>query len=168
MHFCQKSPRCALIGACAVNRANMVYICRAYCLIPGPPSVPDPSSYLIFIQSIPDLLFPICTQFLYPWHMKYVEGYTVFVFTSVRPSVCPSGVNILRQSCVKFFLYIKKWRWQGVSVPHWALALVILSINDFCTLSSVLNLWRFALSDLFILTSQHFRFDVIILTLIRL
>ena len=24
MHFFQKSPRCALIGACAVNRPNMV------------------------------------------------------------------------------------------------------------------------------------------------
>ena len=26
MHFFQKSPRCALIGACAVNRANTVNV----------------------------------------------------------------------------------------------------------------------------------------------
>ena len=28
MHIFQKSPRCALKGACAVNRANTVYILR--------------------------------------------------------------------------------------------------------------------------------------------
>ena len=27
------------------------------------------------------------------------------------------------------FLYIKKWRWPGVSVPHWPLALVFFCLN---------------------------------------
>ena len=27
-------------------------------------------------------------------------------------------------SLILCFLYVKKWRWPGVSVPHWALALV--------------------------------------------
>ena len=47
---------------------------------------------------------------------------------SFRLSIClsmrPSGVNILRQSFAWSFLYIKKWHLPGVSVPHWAFALV--------------------------------------------
>ena len=35
---------------------------------------------------------------LYPRHTKYVEGYIVFVFPSVHPSVRSSGVNIFSQS----------------------------------------------------------------------
>ena len=31
MHFFQKSPRCALIGACAVNRATTVISSALYC-----------------------------------------------------------------------------------------------------------------------------------------
>ena len=27
---------------------------------------------------------------------------------------------------MKFFLYIKNWRWPGVSLLHWALALVMI------------------------------------------
>ena len=43
-----------------------------------------------------------CYMFLlYPQHTKYVEGYIVFVFPSVRPFFCDSvrpSVNILHQS----------------------------------------------------------------------
>ena len=50
------------------------------------------------------LLQLIC---LYPWHTKYVKGYIVFVFSSVRPSVreCMrlSGVNIVRQVVCLYF-----------------------------------------------------------------
>ena len=63
---------------------------------------------------------------LYPQHTKYVEGYIVFIFPSVRPSVRPSVhrciclvLNFTSKFCVKFFLYFKKWRWPGVSMPHW-------------------------------------------------
>ena len=37
---------------------------------------------------------------------------------------------------MKFFLYIKKWRWPWVSVPHWALALVlhVFSVPSFMIL----------------------------------
>ena len=43
---------------------------------------------------------------LYLRHMKYVEGYIVFVFLSVFvvPACVHTNVNILRQKfCVKFF-----------------------------------------------------------------
>ena len=64
---------------------------------------------------------------LYPGHTKYVEGYIVFVFPSVCPSFRPCVHSVLTfyvRVLREVFLYIKKWRWPGVSVPHWALALV--------------------------------------------
>ena len=51
--------------------------------------------------------------FIIPRHTKYVEGYIVFVFPSVRPSVrlvLTFYVKILRE----IFLYIRKWCWPGV------------------------------------------------------
>ena len=66
---------------------------------------------------------PILKHFrVYPRHTKYVEGYIVFVFPSVRLSIRAS------KFCTKFFLHIKKWRWPGVSMLDWALALVYIIV----------------------------------------
>ena len=64
---------------------------------------------------------------VYPRHTKYVEGYIFFVFPSVRPCARPVLTFYIKVLC-EVFLYIKKWRWPGVSVPHWALALVFFYI----------------------------------------
>ena len=55
-----------------------------------------------------------------PRHTKYVEGYIVLVFPSVRLSfhlcvllMLTFYVKVLRE----VFLYFKKWRWPGVSCP---------------------------------------------------
>ena len=50
------------------------------------------------LHSISELLF--C--FLYPRHMKYVEGYVVFIFPSIGSSQSTKRVNILCQSFAFF------------------------------------------------------------------
>ena len=59
--------------------------------------------------------------FLYPRHTKYVMGYIVFVFPSVRPSFCPCirlmltfYVKVLREV---FFIHQEKVLVGGICAP---------------------------------------------------
>ena len=79
-------------------------------LIFAPPTIPPSteSYYLpcqggatMFGHYYCQVLLTSCTL-LYPWHMKYVEGYIVFVFPSVRPDTC---YHFALKFCVKFSFF---------------------------------------------------------------
>ena len=62
---------------------------------------------------------PVCYELLYPQHTKFVEGYIVFVFPSVRPSfrasvhlsiqVLTFYVKVLREVFLLFLIFLKAY-----------------------------------------------------------
>ena len=54
------------------------------------PEVPPHHHLQAHVLTILLILLKVSTALLYPRHTKFVEGYIVFVFPSIRPSVCAS------------------------------------------------------------------------------